>query len=251
MINPITYSLESYRRFLYDEKVNPEEIKLKDLKIQRVKIPRKLKMALANLSVPATLTLSEHLAHTLGVDVSSIPWQYVVTSAAIGLTYGITKKYTSKRMAPLHSTAYLFLNSDLFDASSYGMFYLRYGKVEKIGEWAGKVYPSPLSKFLASHVSESIPVPWAYFLGLVSFSAYMGSQTLDKKFKVVKKIKNTFLNFYNKIYDSYQKSRLNKYLMRVGTSATFAASGAPLMAAAPLTAWTVMDEVEVIKRRLK
>lgn len=252
MLIPAFYSSKELRRSLYEEKFELKEMKsfAKEMEKNKTRINSKWKMALANLSVPALLTAAEHLAYSLGVNVASVPWQYVITSAGIGLTYALTKKYASPRTAPLHTVAYLPLNLSIFDFASYLAFGLREGKFEKIGEWARSTFHTPVTDFLSSSVCESFPVPWFYLLSATIYGSYVGLHALEKKFHVVRKIKDASLKVYDKIYDSYQKSRWKKYLVRMGMSATFTASGTPLLVAAPLSVWAVMDGIETIRRKL-
>lgn len=245
---PLLRNLKSLRDSLFEIDIKPQEIK----KSFGLKVPKKAKMILSNLSIPVILTAAEHLAYSVGVDVSSIfPWQYVITTGALYLTYEITRRYVNQKRAPIHSLGNFSIIPILFDAESYGLFYLRNkGNVGKIGEWAGKVFPSPIAKILASPVSESMPIPLAYWLGVATYGIYLGLQSLDKKFEVVKKTKNKLLSIYDKIYDFYQSSLKTKYLVRLGTSATLVASGDPVMVAAPLTAWFIVDSINKIKRLL-
>ncbi len=243
------YNFKSLRNSLFGVNIKPKEIK--KVKSLRMNVPKKVKMILSNLGIPTILTAAEHLAHSLGVNVSSVFWQYAITAGAIYLAYEITKRYTSQKDAPAHFLGNFSIVPVLFDAESYGLFYLkRGGNVDKIGKWATEVFPSPIAKTLASHVSEAIPIPWAYLLGIATYGSYLGFQTLDKKFEVVKKVKNKLSSMYDKIYNFYQSSLKTKYLVRLGTSATLAASGAPLMAAAPLTAWLMADGINRIKKLL-
>ncbi|MEM5793872.1 MAG: hypothetical protein QXS48_03585 [Candidatus Aenigmatarchaeota archaeon] len=233
-----------------------QEFAFPSIKFPKIKISDKLKAMIGvSAGVPLTLTFLEHVAALFNVDVSSLPWQMVVTSLMFGLSYKITKKYIkNEKSLPIHFLGNVAVVPSVFDGSSYALFYLKNnGNAGRRGEWIESVYPSAISKFLASPVYKNFLLIDA--LALSVYTTYSSLQFLDKKFKIVRRMKEKIIDLYSKVYERvnrvYQTSPLHKHLVRGALSVPLVASGNYWITLAPIVGIAMAEGMSQLKNLLR
>ncbi|HDN90760.1 MAG TPA: hypothetical protein ENG56_00170 [Candidatus Aenigmarchaeota archaeon] len=183
-----------------------------------------------------------------GVDITSSPWQGLLTAFLIGSNYWICRKILRDKESALAQTLLTTRSTACtLDFTSYltsGFMHngIPWNNVPP-GTWAKNVFRGEVVDFLTDPIHEAIPLPRAYFLSHGIAALYFGVEKFAEKHPRVRNFKERVKKFGKKLYEFSTKSKKNKYLVGTGVSVAFGALSGNMYMAIPVLATLGVGDV--------